>query len=276
MLATELTRDIGRGVERVIKEQCLESLLDRATDIVDAAARSGTLPPVADIGGAPSRPWTRSAWNSVVSSPVAARFPREQMAQLALVYEDIQELSDTNKQEANAWTDVSAMIGPGRRMDPVLDNALHSALGRARMANRTMAILGGQMARAAQRIDLPYGDGSSETLDIFPATAPDAPVLVYIHGGYWRSLDKSDSSMVAPAFVDRGVCVVVPNYALCPGTAEQPVCIADVALQMVRALEWTWRNIAAHGGDPSRITVSGHSAGGHLALMAGMLVFGGI
>lgn len=117
------------------------------------------------------------------------------------------------------------------------------------------------------RLDLPYGDGPSETLDVFPATVPNAPVLVYIHGGYWRSLDKSDSSMVSPAFVDRGVCVVVPNYALCPGTAEQSVCVADIALQMVRALEWTWRHIAAHAGDPSRITVSGHSAGGHLAAM---------
>jgi arylformamidase len=116
-------------------------------------------------------------------------------------------------------------------------------------------------------LDLPYGEGPGETLDVFPASDPSAPVLVYIHGGYWRSLDKSDSSMVAPAFVDKGVCVVLPNYALCPGTAEQPVRVADIALQMVRALEWTWRNIAAHGGDPSRITVSGHSAGGHLAAM---------
>lgn len=116
-------------------------------------------------------------------------------------------------------------------------------------------------------LDLPYGDEPSETLDVFPASVPNAPVLVYIHGGYWRSLDKSDSSMVAPAFVDRGVCVVVPNYALCPGTAERPVGVADIALQMVRALEWTWRNITVHGGDPSRITVSGHSAGGHLAAM---------
>lgn len=124
-------------------------------------------------------------------------------------------------------------------------------------------------ARASLRgsLDLPYGDEPGETLDVFAASDPNAPVLVYIHGGYWRSLDKNDSSMVAPAFVDKGVCVVVPNYALCPGTAEQPVRVADIALQMVRALEWTWRNIAAHGGDPSRITVSGHSAGGHLAAM---------
>ena len=116
-------------------------------------------------------------------------------------------------------------------------------------------------------VDVRYGDGPGETLDVFPAPVADAPVLVFIHGGYWRSLDKSDHSFIARAFNDRGVCVVVPNYALCPGTAGRPVGIADIALQMVRALDWAWRNVAAHCGDPSRITVAGHSAGGHLAAM---------
>lgn len=115
------------------------------------------------------------------------------------------------------------------------------------------------------RLDLPYGQGPHETLDVFPAPVPDAPVLVFIHGGYWRALDKSYHSFVAPAFNDRGVCVVVPNYALCPGPADRPVTVPDIVLQMVRALEWTWRHVAAHGGDPSRITVAGHSAGGHMA-----------
>jgi arylformamidase len=78
-------------------------------------------------------------------------------------------------------------------------------------------------------------------------------------------MDKKDHSFIAPAFNDRGICVVQPNYALCPGTPEQPVTVPGILLQMVRALEWTWRHIAAHGGDPSRITVAGHSAGGHMA-----------
>ena len=93
------------------------------------------------------------------------------------------------------------------------------------------------------------------------------PVLVFIHGGYWRSLDKSDQSMVAPAFAQAGACVVIPNYALCPGTAENPVTVADIVLQMVKAMAWVYRNIAQYGGDPARITVMGHSAGGHLAAM---------
>ena len=114
----------------------------------------------------------------------------------------------------------------------------------------------------AHRLDVRYGGGPNEHLDIFPAQQPDAPVLVFIHGGYWRSLDKKDHTFVAPAFTRAGACVVIPNYALCPA-----VTIPQITMQMVGALAWTWRNIAKHGGDPSRIVVAGHSAGGHLAAM---------
>ena len=112
-------------------------------------------------------------------------------------------------------------------------------------------------------IDQPYGDGPQQTLDIFPAERPRAPVLVFIHGGWWRSLDKADHSFIAPAFTAAGACVVMPNYTLCPA-----VTVPDIALQMAQALAWTWRHIAHHGGDPGRISVVGHSAGGHLAAMA--------
>jgi arylformamidase len=71
-------------------------------------------------------------------------------------------------------------------------------------------------------------------------------VLVFIHGGYWRALDKSDHSFIAPSFTRDGACVVVPNYALCPA-----VTIPEITLQMVRAVAWTWHNIARFGGDPA-------------------------
>ena len=111
-------------------------------------------------------------------------------------------------------------------------------------------------------LDLRYGGGPNEHLDVFATDQPDAPVLFFIHGGYWRSLDKKDHAFIAPAFTRRGVCVVIPNYALAPA-----VTVPEITMQMVRALAWTWRNIARHGGDPKRITVAGHSAGGHLAAM---------
>ncbi len=117
------------------------------------------------------------------------------------------------------------------------------------------------------QLDLRFGDGPLETLDVFPAPRPGAPVVVFIHGGYWRSLDKADHSFVAPALQGMGACVVTVNYDLCPGTEAQPVTIPDIALQMCRALAWVWRHIGEHGGDRSNISVIGHSAGGHLAAM---------
>jgi arylformamidase len=120
--------------------------------------------------------------------------------------------------------------------------------------------------RSSARLDLAYGNGPNETLDVFaargPTAASGAPVLVFIHGGWWRSLDKADHSFVAPAFNQAGAMVVVPNYALFPA-----VTIDTIALQMTRALAWTFRNAALHGGDPRRIVVAGHSAGAHLAAM---------
>ena len=111
-------------------------------------------------------------------------------------------------------------------------------------------------------LDQAYGAEPGETLDVFPSRASGAPVLVFLHGGYWRSLDKADHSFVAPAFVQAGALVVVPNYALCPA-----VTIEQIALQSTRALAWVARNASRFGGDPRRIVLVGHSAGGHLAAM---------
>lgn len=115
--------------------------------------------------------------------------------------------------------------------------------------------------------DIAYGPGAGERLDIFPAAQVDAPVLLFIHGGYWRALSRADSAFMAPALTAAGACVVVIDYDLAPA-----VTLDQIVDQSRRALAWVHRHIGEYGGDPTRIVASGSSAGGHLV---GMLLAAG-
>ncbi|MDP1901738.1 MAG: alpha/beta hydrolase [Rubrivivax sp.] len=152
------------------------------------------------------------------------------------------------------------------RFDPVWLEAQYN--NRARVADHARVLARWAEASAFVRsqspaqLDIAYGSGPGQTLDIFPAAAPGAPVLLFIHGGYWRALDKADHSFVAPSFVADGAMVVVPNYGLCPALS-----IEQIALQLAQAVIWVWRHAAQYGGDARRIALVGHSAGGHLATL---------
>ena len=119
-------------------------------------------------------------------------------------------------------------------------------------------------ARATMTCDLDcrYGDAPGETLDIFPARKGDGTCLMFIHGGYWRALDKKDFSYLAPAWVSAGVSLAVVNYDLCPR-----VTMDEIVRQMLRASRWLWLHAEAYGMDQDRLYVGGHSAGGHLTAM---------
>lgn len=107
--------------------------------------------------------------------------------------------------------------------------------------------------------NLRYGDAKTELLDVYPAGHADAPVLVFLHGGDWRTLSKEDSGFGAPAFVSAGATVVVPDFTLVPHTSVQAM-----GEQLGRMLVWVYKHISAHGGDPSRVFVAGHSSGANL------------
>jgi arylformamidase len=112
-------------------------------------------------------------------------------------------------------------------------------------------------------LNIPYGSSARETLDIYAADKAGGPVLVYIHGGYWRSGTKEDNANFVPAFTERGATVVLVEYDLCP-----KVTVTDIVRQTRASIGWTFRNVVRYGGNPSRFYVSGHSAGGHLTAMA--------
>ncbi len=126
----------------------------------------------------------------------------------------------------------------------------------------------GRDSEAARRsldglLDLPTGPHPRQRIDLFPA-GEGAPLLAFIHGGYWRALSKDLFAFLAAPFVERGASVALLGYGLCPD-----VTFEELVEQVRGGVDWLFEQGAAHGIDPSRIVLSGHSAGGHLtALLA--------
>lgn len=108
-----------------------------------------------------------------------------------------------------------------------------------------------------------YGSGPDETLDLFPvADQPDAPLLVFIHGGYWRALHSQDSVFMAQQFTAHGVAVAAINYTLAPAAT-----LAHIVRQCQRAVTWLLNDATPYGIAPQRTVLAGSSAGAHLAAM---------
>ena len=116
--------------------------------------------------------------------------------------------------------------------------------------------------RADAALDCVYGDNERERLDIFRCGQTDAPLYVYIHGGYWQRGDKSIYSYLAATFNSAGADVALIGYPLCPG-----VSMTALVGSIRNALAWLFRNAAKLGICADRINLSGHSAGGHLTAM---------
>jgi arylformamidase len=117
-------------------------------------------------------------------------------------------------------------------------------------------------ATLAPRLDVPYGPTLAETFDVLagagPAPAAGRPAVLFVHGGFWKITTSKEWSYVATGLVERGVTVVVENYALCPG-----VTVREIVRQHRAAFTKLYRDAATFGVDRSRIVVAGHSAGGH-------------
>jgi arylformamidase len=110
--------------------------------------------------------------------------------------------------------------------------------------------------------DIPYGPNPGQRLDLFlPENGVKGlSVHMFIHGGYWRMFSKDDFSYVARTITGAGAIAVVIDYDLMPA-----VRLAEVVRQVRDAKAWVSNTIGTYGGDPNRLTVSGHSAGAHLA-----------
>jgi arylformamidase len=111
-------------------------------------------------------------------------------------------------------------------------------------------------------LDVQIGPSPIEAIDIFPADKSGAPIYMFIHGGYWYSLDKFDYSYVAKGMRPHGITTVVNNFGLAPEYDMD-----QIVHHNREAIAWLWKNAASFGGDRNKIYACGHSAGGHLGLM---------
>jgi arylformamidase len=117
-------------------------------------------------------------------------------------------------------------------------------------------------------LDQPYGPRERQRYDLFHAAGEDAPLVVYIHGGYWQRGDRKDYSFVARELNAAGVTVAIPSYTLCPA-----VSVMEIGDEIQHCLAALWKKTG------KRPTVVGHSAGGHLTaemLARGWGTFSGV
>ena len=112
-------------------------------------------------------------------------------------------------------------------------------------------------------LNVSYGNSPLQKVDIFGnKNLKNANVHIFIHGGYWRALDKSDHSQLAKPFVTKDILYFSVNHELCPN-----VSLSDIVQQVTNAIIWIYNNCKKFGGNPNKISISGHSAGAHLCAM---------
>lgn len=132
----------------------------------------------------------------------------------------------------------------------------------------SLVALGAGPLRAAEmqtHLDLPYAESANErqTLDVYsPGEGRNHPVAIWIHGGGWSAGNKKDVFHKPQAFTSRGYVLVSINYRLQPA-----VTIQEIPPDVAEAIRWVYDHVQEYGGDPGRIVVMGHSAGGQLAAL---------
>ena len=135
-IATETATNISYGIRRMRYSPCLEKRLDDLAHIVDEASRTGSLPPVGDLGDFSTNVWATGEWDSLMASQTASHFSHDELAGISYIYVNVERATTRTLQELEAMARLSTMVGPGRRLDPASEIQLREALSQARWLNR--------------------------------------------------------------------------------------------------------------------------------------------
>ncbi len=208
-IAGEMAHNLGSAINRVRSSPCVEQRLDALAAILDAAAKSGNLPPVGDIGLPMQRPFLSEVWESVVASQTATHFPSRELQTLGGIYTRIHWNDQAAQKELDEWKDLYGIVGPGRRFDPASAAMLRQALSQARGSNRIMTNYSSVIIRGSSQLTLPF-------------SAQDRAFMVLARGmkmtGNRRALDTPVGTSICdpigpvPATYGQGPISAMPSF----------------------------------------------------------------
>lgn len=158
-LRAELSQAAGSAMERQRTAGCLKRRLAQLRVVIDQGASTGRLPSVSNFPLPPMRPWRTTAWQTVVASQTASRFPVQTLNELASAYQTIEQMRSWNIDEKEAWTSLSLLNGAGRPLSPQLEMYLRDAHARAEFYARIIALTAPQLTRDIRQAGIPFEVG---------------------------------------------------------------------------------------------------------------------
>lgn len=211
-IATEMAFDVQAAIGRLKEQDCVERRLDELGQIVDAASRSGNLPPVGMIGAPPLHQWNSGVWESVLTSQAASHFPRQNLSRLASSYNYVQLANVEHISETEVWGRLSAITGPGRRFDPASEAELRRDLSLARQYGRNLAGLSLSIMHSLELQNLPYSQSDLATIAVLRDRPLTADAICRPIGAVPRQYGESTLPL-SPSPLERGMKLLPKTVA---------------------------------------------------------------
>ncbi len=218
VIATELATNLVSAINRLSATACVERRLDQLAQIVDEAARKGSLPPLGNTGITPRAVWPTGAWDSIVASQTATHFPRQQLADIAGTYKIVQRLEENNSPEIEAWNQLLSMVGPGRRLDPASEADLRRALSNARTFDNIYVSLSLQLGDRVKSLQLPFSQNDLDAIKAAkgrqPSTLPSCQPIGAPAASYGQGVTFNTRLSNGMRFTTDNAAKAIPDFAV--------------------------------------------------------------
>ena len=209
-IATEMAFNVQGAIIRLKEQACVERRLDELGKILDTASGSGSLPPVGIISAPILRQWNSGVWESVLAAQVASHFPREDLSRLAGSYNFVQLANSEHISETEVWGKLSAIAGPGRRLDAASDAELRKELSLARQFERNLAGIALNILSSVKAQNLPYSRSELAAIAAIPGRSLTAFPICRPIGAVPPQYGESTFPK-SPTALEEGV-KLLPNF----------------------------------------------------------------